>query len=197
MVLGKAIFLDKDGTLIPNKPYCIDPRQAQLDLNTVRALRLFSKLGYQLFIISNQSGIARGYFSEEEVDLVFQRFGELFQSLELHLQGFYYCPHLADDFCQCRKPKPGMLFQAATEHGINLKQSWFIGDILHDAEAGKRAGCRTVLLDNGGETEWELSCDRLPDHIVSNLLDAAKVIAALYNNKILEQNGIDPAGINR
>jgi histidinol-phosphate phosphatase family protein len=187
MVLAKAIFLDKDGTLIPNKPYCIDPRQAQLDLNTVRALRLFSRLGYQLFIISNQSGVARGYFSEEEVDLVFQQFGKLFQSLELHLQDFYYCPHLADDFCQCRKPKPGMLFQAATEHSIDLKQSWFIGDILHDVEAGKRAGCRTVLLDNGGETEWELSCDRLPDHIVSNLLDAAKVIAVLHDDQILEQ----------
>jgi len=204
MVLNKAAFLDKDGTLIPNTPYCIDPNQAQLSLDVVKALRVFSKLDYQLFIISNQSGVARGYFREEQLELVIHRFSEVFRSIGVHLQGFYYCPHHPEGNtpygidCECRKPKPGMLLQAAAEHSIHLEQSWFIGDILHDIEAGRRAGCRTILLDNGGETEWELSGDRLPHHIVSNLLDAAKVVAALhYYDRILEQHEITFPGTTR
>lgn len=187
MVLNKAVFLDKDGTLIPNIPYSIDPNQVHITVDTAKALRIFAKLGYQLFIVTNQSGIARGYFSEEQVCLIAHLFREVFQSIEIHLQGFYYCPHHPEgnfpyniNNCECRKPKPGMIFQAAKEHSVDLEQSWFIGDILHDIEAGRHAGCRTILLDNGGETEWKLSSDRLPHHIVGNLLDAAKVIAALH-----------------
>jgi D,D-heptose 1,7-bisphosphate phosphatase len=201
MVLKKAIFLDKDGTLIPNTPYSIDPDQVQLSLDVVKALRVFSKLDYQLFIITNQSGVARGYFNEKQVRLVARRFREAFQSMGIHLQGFHYCPHHPEGNapynidCECRKPKPGMILQAAKMHSINLEKSWFIGDILHDIEAGRRAGCRTILLDNGGETEWELSGDRLPHHIVSNLLDAAKVVTALhYYDRILEQHESNPLG---
>jgi len=186
MVLNKAIFLDKDGTLIPNVPYSVDPEQVVIDPDTARALRVFAKLGYQIFIVSNQSGVARSYFREEQVDLVVQRFYELFELLGISLQGFYYCPHHPEGNapynidCECRKPKPGMLIQAAKERSIDLANSWLIGDILHDVEAGRRAGCRTILIDNGGETEWKLACNRLPHHIVSNLLDAALVIAALH-----------------
>jgi D,D-heptose 1,7-bisphosphate phosphatase len=186
MVLSKAIFLDKDGTLIPNVPYSVDPEQAAITLDTAKALRVFAKLGYQIFIVSNQSGVARGYFHEEQVDLVVQRFHELFLLLGISLQGFYYCPHHPEGKapynidCACRKPKPGMIIQAAQKHSIDLANSWLIGDILHDVEAGRRAGCRTVLVDNGGETEWKLSCDRLPHHVVTNLLDAALIVAALH-----------------
>lgn len=185
MVLNKAVFLDKDGTLIPNIPYCIDPGQAIINLDATRALRTFSSLGYEIFIVTNQSGVARGYFYEEQVHLLIHRFTELFQSLGVQLQGFYYCPHHPEGKapynvnCECRKPKPGMILQAAEEHSIDLSRSWFIGDILHDVEAGRRAGCRTILLDNGNETEWELSRNRLPHHIVENLGDAARIIAGL------------------
>jgi D,D-heptose 1,7-bisphosphate phosphatase len=141
-------------------------------------------LGYQLFIISNQSGVARGYFYEEQVHLLIKRFSDSFESIGVRLQGFYYCPHHPDGKapynidCECRKPKPGMLTLAAVEHSIDLEKSWFIGDILHDVEAGRRAGCRTILLDNGNETEWQLSRDRLPHHIVESLGEAARVITA-------------------
>lgn len=101
------------------------------------------------------------------------------------LTGFYYCPHYPDGIvepyaiaCDCRKPKPGLLFTAARNHGIHLEQSWFIGDILNDVEAGRAAGCRTVLLDNGNETEWELAPARVPHFQVANWSEAARVILA-------------------
>lgn len=187
MVLSRAVFLDKDGTLIPNIPYNVDPKKVSMDSVTIEALQLLSRLGYQLFIISNQSGIARGYFSEWDLVALIQHFFELFESLELQLKGFYWCPHHPEGrppynfSCECRKPKPGMVMRAAQDYSINLAESWFIGDILHDVEAGRRAGCRTILLANGGETEWKLSPDRLPHHIVHHLGEAARIIQALHS----------------
>ena len=93
------------------------------------------------------------------------------------LGGFYYCPHLPDAGCGCRKPEPGLLERAARERGIDLAVSWMIGDILDDIEAGRRAGCRTILLDVGNETEWRLSDARRPDHVAADLAEAAQIIA--------------------
>jgi histidinol phosphatase-like enzyme len=101
------------------------------------------------------------------------------------LDGFYYCPHhprgaLARYACECscRKPQPGMLMRAAREHGIDLPASWMIGDILHDVEAGNRAGCRSLLIDNGNETEWQRGPGRTPTAIAADLFAAATLIAA-------------------
>jgi D-glycero-D-manno-heptose 1,7-bisphosphate phosphatase len=101
------------------------------------------------------------------------------------LDGFYYCPHSPDGVitryaipCTCRKPMPGMLYRAAREHGLDLAQSWMVGDILDDIEAGRRAGCRTVLIDNGNETEWKRSPLRTPHLTAPNLYTAAAMIAA-------------------
>ncbi len=103
--------------------------------------------------------------------------------VDVRLSGFYYCPHhphgkipeYAVD-CFCRKPRPGLLQKAALEHEIDLASSWLVGDILHDIEAGNRAGCRTVLIDNGNEAEWDLSPRRQPEFIVKNVYEAALTI---------------------
>jgi D,D-heptose 1,7-bisphosphate phosphatase len=182
----RAVFLDKDGTLVEDVPCNVDPGQIRLAAGALEAVRSLYVTGYQLFIITNQSGVARGYFPESALIAVEQRLRELFQSVMIHLTGFYYCPHHPDgsiaDYaihCDCRKPQPGLLYRAASEHQIDLTQSWFIGDILHDVEAGRRAGCRTILIDNGNETEWQLSRSRLPHHTVNNLVEAANVIHAI------------------
>jgi len=182
----RAIFLDKDGTLVQDVPYNVDPGQIRLTVGALEAVRSLHLANYQLFIITNQSGVARGYFPESALVAVEQRLRELFQSVMTPLTGFYYCPHHPDgsvaDYaisCNCRKPQPGLLYRAASEHQIDLKQSWVIGDILHDIEAGRQAGCRTILINNGNETEWQLSCSRLPHHTVSNLIEAANVIHAI------------------
>jgi len=180
-----AIFLDKDGTLIPDIPYNVDLDRITLSDGAEIALRSFHNSGYRLIAISNQSGVARGYFSEIALAKVEQRLRTLLN--EIPLTGFYYCPHhpqgsiieYAID-CNCRKPKPGLILQAAQTHHIDLARSWMIGDILNDVEAGRNAGCKTILIDNGNETEWIRSPQRSPHHKVSNLLEAAQIINASY-----------------
>jgi len=180
----KAIFLDKDGTLVDNHPYNVEPRRIRLTSGAGPALRLLSGLDYRLFVVSNQSGIAHGCFSEDAMGPIADRLSDLLFREQLALDGFYYCPHhphgtVSDHAfaCACRTPSPGMLLRAAHEHSIDLRSSWMIGDILHDVEAGNRAGCRTLLIDNGNETEWRLGPRRLPTRMAPDLYSAAMLIA--------------------
>jgi D-glycero-D-manno-heptose 1,7-bisphosphate phosphatase len=179
-----AVFLDKDGTLIEDVPYCVDPHKLRLLPGALEGLGRLQTAGYQLLVVSNQSGVAHGYFAEAALAAVEARLRALLGAAGIELAGFYYCPHhpagrvkqYAFD-CDCRKPAPGLLLRAARELGLELARSWMIGDILHDVEAGHRAGCRAVLIDNGNETEWELTALRAPEVIVADLNQAAAVIA--------------------
>ncbi len=181
--LGRAVFLDKDGTLIEDVPYNVDPARVRLAPGAVEALRLLRGTDFRLIVVSNQSGVAHGLFPEAALAGVEARLRELLAAGGVALDGFYYCPHHPDGsvaayatVCDCRKPLPGMLRRAAREHGIDLARSWLVGDILNDVEAGRRAGCRTVLLDNGHETEWVMSELRRPDCVAVDLLGAAWAI---------------------
>lgn len=181
----RAIFLDKDGTLVENVPYNVNPALIELSRHAGPGLQLLRQLGYALFVVTNQSGVARGLFTEAALGPVEHRLAERLAQYGVTLDGFYYCPHSPDGVvsryaisCTCRKPMPGMLLRAAREHGIDLAASWMIGDILHDVEAGRRAGCRTVLIDNGNETEWKLSPSRTPHLTAPDLYTAATMIAA-------------------
>ncbi|MEX2599721.1 MAG: HAD-IIIA family hydrolase, partial [Dehalococcoidia bacterium] len=129
--------------------------------------------------------IARGHFTEADMEQVQARLSHLMATEGVPLGGFHHCPHHPDGsvagyaiHCTCRKPFPGLIQAAAREHGVRLVDSWLIGDILDDVEAGNRAGCRTVLLDNGGETEWYWAALRQPTAMVSNLYEAALHILA-------------------
>jgi len=180
----KAIFVDKDGTLVENSPYDVEARSITLASGAGDALRLLSELDYRVFIVANQGGIARGAFPAATIDRVHHRIADLLFREHVQLDGFYYCPHHPAgtmvqyaQVCSCRKPQPGLLLQAALEHDIDLPASWMIGDSLHDVEAGSRAGCRTILLDTGNETEWRLGPHRVPTRIVYDLYTAATVIA--------------------
>nr|WP_228035479.1 HAD family hydrolase [Oculatella sp. LEGE 06141] len=186
MMPERAIFLDKDGTLIENVPYNVDPSKIQFCEGAIEAVRSLFNASYRIFIITNQSGVAHGYFPEQKLAGVEMALRDRLAAVGVTLAGFYYCPHHAAGTvaayaldCECRKPKPGMLLQAAQEHAIDLTRAWFIGDILNDVEAGRSAGCRTILIDNGNETEWHLCRSRLPHHVVLNLMDAANVILAI------------------
>jgi D-glycero-D-manno-heptose 1,7-bisphosphate phosphatase len=179
----RAIFLDKDGTLVKDIPYNVDPDRLELTPGAGAGLRLMDELGYALFVVSNQSGIAKGIFPESALHAVWQRMHFLLKAEGVSLRGVYYCPHHPDAaiphhaiHCDCRKPQPGMLLQAAARHGIDLPSSWMIGDILDDVEAGHRAGCKSILLDNGNETEWKMTPMRHPDLTVANLYCAARAI---------------------
>jgi D-glycero-D-manno-heptose 1,7-bisphosphate phosphatase len=178
-----AVFLDKDGTLIDDVPYNVDPRRIELAQGAAEGAAMLSEAGYALVVVSNQSGVARGIFTEDALTAVEHRIRELLANFDVPLAGFYYCPHHPLGSipryaaqCSCRKPQPGMILQAAKELRLDLAESWLIGDILDDVEAGHRAGCRTVLIDNGHETQWQWSPQRRPDVLASDMAEAARSI---------------------
>jgi len=181
--LNKAIFLDKDGTLIKDVPYNVDPNKVVLEAYAIEALNVFQNKGYKLIIVSNQPGIALSLFDIVSLDKLRRYIWNLLFENNINLNAFYYCPHYVSGnnpiysiACNCHKPMPGMLLQAAIDHQIDLAQSWMIGDILNDVEAGARAGCKTIHIDNGNETEWLEGAFRVPTFTVGNLKEAAQVI---------------------
>jgi len=182
---ARAVFIDKDGTLVENVPYNVNPALQTLTWHAGQGLQLLTQLGYKLIVVTNQPGVAKGLFTETALGPLQHRLAEKLAQYGVALDGFYYCPHSPDGAvgryaiaCTCRKPMPGMLVRAAHEHGIDLAGSWMVGDILNDVEAGRRAGCRTVLIDNGNETEWKLSALRTPHLTAPDLYAAASLIAA-------------------
>ena len=189
----KAIFLDKDGALVDKPPQetqpCVDPLRIRLSSGAGPALRLLARLDYRFFVVCNQAGVAQGRFLEDAMGPIGDRLTDLLFRENLSLDGFYYCPH--DPLgsvapyaitCHCRKPLPGLLLQASAEHGIDLRTSWMIGNVLDDIEAGNRTGCRTVLLDNGVEAEWRLGPRRVPTRMAPDLYAAAVLIAGHHDH---------------
>lgn len=174
--MNKAVFIDKDGTLIKDIPFNVKPDLIEFEEDAFESLRKLQQAGYRIIVISNQPGISLGYFKEEELKKAEEKIKDLLEANEVHLDGFYYCPHSENENCQCRKPKPGLIFQAAKHHGIALLRSWMIGDILNDVEAGNRSFCKSILIDNGNESEWEWNIDRKPDFIAKNLKAATEII---------------------
>jgi histidinol-phosphate phosphatase family protein len=170
-----AVFIDKDGTLVDNIPYNVDPEQIRLAPGAGECIAALHSREIPVFVVSNQPGVALGLFTAEKLEAVKARLQEL---LDNALQGFYFCLHHPRAGCRCRKPHPGLLLRAAREHGVSLQRSWMVGDILDDIEAGRRAGCHTILVDNGNETEWKLEAARRPDCIVPDLAQAAARILA-------------------
>ena len=144
--MRRAVFLDRDGTLMEDRGYLADPVGVRLLAGAAEALRSLRKSGALLVLVSNQSGIARGLIRHEQHERVHERFRELLAAEGVVLDGCYYCEHGPDEGCGCRKPRPGMLHAAAREHGIDLAASIMVGDKASDVAAGRAAGCTTALL---------------------------------------------------
>jgi D-glycero-D-manno-heptose 1,7-bisphosphate phosphatase len=176
--LDRAVFVDKDGTLVENVPYNVDPGLLVFTPHALQGLRLLSEHGYRLVVVSNQPGVALGRFDESALSRLRTVLMVRLAEHGVRLAGFRWCPHAPGAGCSCRKPAPGLLQQAATELSLDLARSWMVGDILDDVEAGHRAGCRSVLLDVGNETVWKRGRHRRPEHTAADLLDAAHAIVA-------------------
>ncbi len=184
MAVTALVCLDKDGTLIENVPHNVDPARIRLVPGALSALAALQRGGYRLVVVSNQPGVAQGRFPLRAREPVAERLGELCAAGGVELAGFYACPHDPEGSgelavaCDCRKPAPGLVQRALREHGADAASSWMVGDILDDVEAGRRAGCRTVLVDVGNETEWVDGPMRRPDITVRSLHAAAEAILA-------------------
>ena len=173
--MNKAVFIDRDGTLIKDIPYNAEPGFIEFLPHAIETLLRLKENNFLLILISNQSGVAKGFFTIDDVEKMHKTIQQQLSQHNMQFDAMYYCPHHPDGKiqkykieCDCRKPKPGLVLQAASEHEVDLSNSWMIGDILNDVEAGNAAGCKTILLDNGNETEWILNEKRIPAFTVNN-----------------------------
>jgi len=179
-VANRAVFLDRDGTMAKDVPYCSRPQDFELFPDTAKAVKLLNEHGFKVIVVTNQSGIARGYFSKETLAEIHQKMkGELAKE-GAWVDAIYHCPHHPDDNCDCRKPKPKLVLQAAKDYDINLKQSFVIGDLQMDIELGRAVGCRTIFAGDPSSIG-----QAMPDAIIPNLLEAARTILewAGYGNQ--------------
>ncbi|MDQ2742072.1 MAG: HAD family hydrolase [Chloroflexota bacterium] len=181
----RAIFLDRDGTLVYPCHYPSRPEHLRLFPDIGAGLRLLQGAGFRLIVITNQSGIARGLFDEHDLNLMHESLRHDLGDLGVTLDGIYYCPHHSEGVipefameCSCRKPRPGMLQRAAADRNIDLERSWFLGDILDDVEAGNRAGTRTILLDLDTESVPS-SAIRRPSYVAQNSNQALGIVGAI------------------
>lgn len=150
-----AVFLDRDGTLNVEKNYLYRAEDFEFIPGALEAVRLLNQAGLFVVVLTNQSGIARGLYSEADLQRLHRHVDTLLAAEGARVDAWYYCPHHPEGrgayrrHCDCRKPLPGMLFQAAAEHGIDLSRSWMVGDKAVDVEAGLAAGCRPILVRTG------------------------------------------------
>jgi D-glycero-D-manno-heptose 1,7-bisphosphate phosphatase len=173
MDLRGGVFLDRDGTIIQEVAYLSDPEAMALIPGAARAIRLINYLGLRAVVVSNQSGVARGYFPASVVEEINKRLRSLLGQEGASLDGVYYCPHHPDDGCPCRKPEPGMLQMAAEELRVDLPLSYMVGDKADDIKTIHRVGGRGILVLTGyGREELEVWVGGPPDFVAQDLLEA-------------------------
>lgn len=175
----KAVFLDRDGTIVVHVPYLSSPEQLELLPHAVEGIRLFKDHGYLIIVVTNQSGVARGYFDEKSLMQVHDKLKKILIKENAEVDDIYYCPHYDEGIveqyrvrCDCRKPRPKMLFDAAKQYNIDLSQSIMIGDSEVDVLVGKEAGCKSVLIGDAnrkGDSDLFFGAD----YVAKDLLGAA------------------------
>ena len=155
----RAVFLDRDGTIIADADYLNRADQIRLLPGAAAALKRLREAGFLLVVVTNQSAIARGWLTEEELADIHAALDRLLAASGAAVDAYYHCPHLPDApvkryavACRCRKPQPGLIERAALELGLDPRRCYAVGDSERDVEAGRRCGCRTVLLGAGAET---------------------------------------------
>jgi D-glycero-D-manno-heptose 1,7-bisphosphate phosphatase len=148
---NKAVFIDRDGTINVDGPYLSDPDKFRMYPGVGKGVKRLKDAGFKIIVVTNQSGIARGYFTEDDLAAVHNRMKEEFARFGVSLDGIYYCPHHPDEGCNCRKPEPGLLLKATADHEIDTARSYMVGDKQLDMIAGAKIGAQTLLVSS--ETE--------------------------------------------
>ena len=149
----KAVFIDRDNTIAPDVPYCSNPDDFNLYPYVAESLKKLNDAGYISILVTNQSGIGRGYFTEDTLKSIHDKMNSELSKQGAFFDSIYFCPHTPEDKCSCRKPNTGMHMKAVREHHINLRESWVIGDSDADMDAGKKLGCRTIRIEDGNTFE--------------------------------------------
>lgn len=180
----RAVFLDRDGVINEDRDdYVKTAAELVIFPHSAAAIRRLNDAGWPVLVISNQQGVAKGLISEDDLQAIGREIDRRVSSAGGKIDAFYYCRHLAADECSCRKPQPGLILKAAKDHGIELAESFMVGDNERDIIAGKSAGCRTVLVLTGKLTRRDaenIPCK--PDFIADNLAQAAEYIVGCRTN---------------
>jgi histidinol-phosphate phosphatase family protein len=173
--MDKAFFIDKDGTLVDNSLYpTVIPSDDLLEKDVVQGLQYLQANGFKLIIISNQSWVAKGRLSHEEVENIFLRLRNRLAKHNIHITQHYFCPHQKGDNCSCRKPLIHNILAAAAKYNLDLSRSYMMGDMEEDVLAGKNAGLTTVLVQTGCGRQYA-SLTR-PDFVIENVNAVWKVV---------------------
>ncbi len=172
----KAIFLDRDGVVNKEVGYLSSPKNFEFIEGSIEALKILKRKGFLLIVITNQAGIARGYFPEKTLERIHDKMIKRLKQNGVELDDIYYCPHHPDFSgpCDCRKPNPRMILKAVLKHNIDLTSSYMVGDTLNDVQTGKNAKCKKVLVLTGyGKEEQNEIGQIIPDMIFKNLKEFA------------------------
>jgi D-glycero-D-manno-heptose 1,7-bisphosphate phosphatase len=194
MTRRRFVLLDRDGTLIAERQYLARPEQLELLPRTVEGLRALQALGLGLAVVTNQSGLGRGYFDVTALDAVHRRLGRELAEGGVRLDGIYVCPHTPDDACDCRKPQPGLALTAAAELDFDPATSFVIGDKACDIDLGRRLGAVSLLVRTGYGADYPIGASR-PDFVVDDLAAAARVIGALLVNSPRQNDDLFPSTV--
>jgi D-glycero-D-manno-heptose 1,7-bisphosphate phosphatase len=176
--LNRAIFLDRDGTIIEDTGYLRDAQAIAPLSGALEALRRFCEAGWQLIVVTNQSGVGRGLISQQEMIEVRSAFEELMRRAGAAVTATYCCVHAPEENCECRKPSPAFFLRAAAENSIDLSQSWMIGDRESDILSGRNAGCSTIWLRNN----IHAVNSELPDFIADNWREIEQIVTHTPSN---------------
>jgi D-glycero-D-manno-heptose 1,7-bisphosphate phosphatase len=169
----KTVFIDRDGTLIEEVNFLHKVEELRFFTFTTEAIRLLKESGFLIIVVTNQSGIGRKIFEESAMHEIHEKIQE---ELSDKLDEFYFCPHLPDEGCACRKPNLGMIETACANFPIDLENSWIIGDKAIDIETGFNARIKTALVLTGYGRKAVETLERKPDVVAENLLEAVKII---------------------
>jgi len=170
----KTIFLDRDGVINIDKHYLYKIEDFEFTNKLLETCKYFQSLGYQLIVITNQSGIGRGYFSKNDFEKLTSWMINEFNKNHINIVDVFYCPHTPDDNCECRKPKPGMIKQACEKYSIDLENSWMIGDKISDMEVAYNAGISNRILISSEYTNTKK--DLKTENIISSIEETINII---------------------
>lgn len=178
---GRFVLLDRDGTIIHDKHYLSDPGGVELLPGAAEGLAQLAAMGLGLVLLSNQSGVGRGYFDHESVLACNDRMAELLAPHGVRFAGMYYCPHTPEEGCNCRKPATGLMDRAASELGFEPAEAFMVGDKCADMGVGRNAGATTLLVRTGKGAEHESRCRAETDYVENDLRGVAARIAILID----------------
>jgi len=175
---NRAVFIDRDGTINVNFGYISNPDDFKIYPGVKEGIRLLKEKGFKIVVITNQSGIARGYFSEETLEKIHEKMKSEISQEEDIIDAIYYCPHHPDEKCNCRKPNPGLIEKARKDLDIDTKKSFIIGDRMLDVEAGFKTHCKTVLVpENKEKVNIEMQESEIePDYVCDDFYTGIKWI---------------------